>query len=66
MSHSFPHYHQLDAMDCGPTCLRMVAQKRTAKIQKSTVRERLRKRRHDAGAPAGKRERLFNLKMKEK
>ena len=22
---SFPHYHQLDAMDCGPTCLRMVA-----------------------------------------
>ena len=34
MSHSFPHYHQLDAMDCGPTCLRMVAKKRTAKIQK--------------------------------
>ena len=25
MSHSFPYYHQLDAMDCGPTCLRMVA-----------------------------------------
>jgi ATP-binding cassette, subfamily B, bacterial len=22
---SFPTYHQLDAMDCGPTCLRMVA-----------------------------------------
>jgi ATP-binding cassette, subfamily B, bacterial len=22
---SFPHYHQLDAMDCGPTCLRMIA-----------------------------------------
>lgn len=22
---SFPIYHQLDAMDCGPTCLRMVA-----------------------------------------
>jgi ATP-binding cassette subfamily B protein len=22
----FPHYKQLDAMDCGPTCLRMVAQ----------------------------------------
>lgn len=20
----FPHYHQLDAMDCGPTCLRMI------------------------------------------
>ena len=22
---TFPHYHQHDAMDCGPTCLRMVA-----------------------------------------
>ena len=22
---SFPHYHQPDMMDCGPTCLRMVA-----------------------------------------
>lgn len=22
---SFPHYTQLDAMDCGPTCLRMIA-----------------------------------------
>ncbi len=22
---SFPFYHQLDAMDCGPTCLRMIA-----------------------------------------
>ena len=22
---SFPHYKQLDAMDCGPTCLRMIA-----------------------------------------
>lgn len=21
----FPHYQQLDSMDCGPTCLRMVA-----------------------------------------
>ncbi|WP_394367958.1 cysteine peptidase family C39 domain-containing protein [Pedobacter gandavensis] len=20
----FPHYQQLDAMDCGPTCLRMI------------------------------------------
>lgn len=24
-SSSFPHYIQLDAMDCGPTCLRMIA-----------------------------------------
>lgn len=22
---SFPTYHQHDAMDCGPTCLRMIA-----------------------------------------
>ena len=21
----FPYYRQLDAMDCGPTCLRMIA-----------------------------------------
>ncbi len=25
MSHKFPHYLQPDAMDCGPTCLRMIA-----------------------------------------
>lgn len=25
MRKSFPHYTQLDAMDCGPTCLRMIA-----------------------------------------
>ncbi|MDR1222725.1 MAG: peptidase domain-containing ABC transporter, partial [Tannerella sp.] len=25
MINSFPHYTQLDAMDCGPTCLRMIA-----------------------------------------
>lgn len=25
MSRRFPHYQQLDKMDCGPTCLRMVA-----------------------------------------
>lgn len=23
---SFPHYHQLDTMDCGPTCLKIIAQ----------------------------------------
>lgn len=26
MKQIFPYYHQLDAMDCGPTCLRMIAQ----------------------------------------
>lgn len=25
MNRPFPHYHQLDAMDCGPSCLRMIA-----------------------------------------
>lgn len=25
MRNNFPHYTQLDAMDCGPTCLRMIA-----------------------------------------
>ena len=25
MLKSFPHYRQLDSMDCGPTCLRMIA-----------------------------------------
>lgn len=25
MLKSFPHYHQLDSSDCGPTCLRMIA-----------------------------------------
>lgn len=25
MKKSFPYYHQVDAMDCGPTCLRMIA-----------------------------------------
>ena len=31
MNNAFPHYSQLDAMDCGPACLRMVA-KRYAEI----------------------------------
>lgn len=25
MKRIFPHYHQLDSVDCGPTCLRMIA-----------------------------------------
>ncbi len=33
---SFPHYHQPDQMDCGPTCLRMVAKHygRTISLEK--------------------------------
>lgn len=36
MQNSFPHYTQLDAMDCGPTCLRMIARYygRTYSLQK--------------------------------
>lgn len=25
MFKSFPHYQQLDSMDCGPSCLRIIA-----------------------------------------
>lgn len=25
MKKVFPYYHQLDSVDCGPTCLRMIA-----------------------------------------
>lgn len=38
----FPHYRQLDAMDCGPTCLRMIA----AYYGKNYSLEMLRQRSH--------------------
>ena len=25
MMDTFPHYHQLESADCGPSCLRMIA-----------------------------------------
>ncbi len=40
MSQIFPHYTQLDAMDCGPTCLRMVARYHGKHYNLETLRER--------------------------
>ncbi len=37
---SFPHYHQPDAMDCGPTCLRIVARYFGKHYNIQTLRER--------------------------
>src|SRR5674476_347232 len=36
----FPFYKQLDAMDCGPSCLRMVAKYYGKNISLQTIRER--------------------------
>jgi len=35
----FPFYHQLDAMDCGPTCLRMVARHHGRTLSAQKLRE---------------------------
>lgn len=35
---SFPHYKQLDQMDCGPTCLRMVAKHHGKNFTLQTLR----------------------------
>ena len=40
MSKNFPHYHQLDAMDCGPTCLRMVAKHYGKHYSLETLRQK--------------------------
>ena len=40
MKISFPHYTQLDAMDCGPTCLRMVARHYGRHYTLQTLREK--------------------------
>ena len=37
---SFPHYKQLDAMDCGPTSLRIVAQHYGRHYSLQSLRER--------------------------
>ncbi|MDR3061032.1 MAG: peptidase domain-containing ABC transporter [Dysgonamonadaceae bacterium] len=36
----FPHYQQLDAMDCGPTCLRMIAKHYGRSYSLQTLREK--------------------------
>ena len=37
---NFPHYLQLDAKDCGPTCLRMIAKHYGKEYSLQTLRER--------------------------
>jgi len=37
---NFPHYHQLDAMDCGATCLRMIAKYYGKSYTSQTLRKR--------------------------
>lgn len=37
---SFPHYHQLDSSDCGPSCLRMIARHYGRSYTLETLRER--------------------------
>lgn len=37
---SFPHFHQLDASDCGPTCLRMIAKHYGCSYSVQYLRER--------------------------
>ena len=40
MRKSFPHYTQLDSMDCGPTCLRMIAKHYGRSYTLQNLRER--------------------------
>ena len=40
MKQTFPHYHQLDSADCGPTCLRMIAKYYGRSYTLETLRER--------------------------
>jgi len=40
MINNFPHFIQLDAMDCGPTCLRIVAKYYGHSFYFQTLREK--------------------------
>ena len=40
MAYRFPHYHQLDSADCGPSCLRMIARHYGRTYTLETLRER--------------------------
>lgn len=40
MKIAFPHYFQLDAMDCGPTCLRMISRYYGKIYSLQTLRDR--------------------------
>ncbi len=35
----FPHYHQMDQMDCGPTCLRMIARHYGRELDQDALRD---------------------------
>src|SRR5687767_12917798 len=37
---SFPHYRQLDSMDCGPTCLKMVSRYYGKSVDLHVLREK--------------------------
>ena len=37
---SFPHYHQLDSSDCGPSCLRMIGRHYGRSYTLENLRER--------------------------
>lgn len=37
---SFPHYYQLDSMDCGPTCLKIIAQHYGKRLSLPMLREK--------------------------
>lgn len=40
IKHKFPHYHQLDVKDCGPTCLRMIAKYYGKTFSREFLREK--------------------------
>ena len=40
MKYNFPHYIQLDSMDCGPTCLRMIARYYGRSYAQQNLREK--------------------------
>jgi len=40
MNKTFPHYIQLDSMDCGPTCLRMIAKYYGRNYNQQNLREK--------------------------
>ncbi len=39
LTKSFPHYHQTGQMDCGPTCLRIIAKHYGKSIRAQTLRK---------------------------
>lgn len=40
MRNLFPHYTQLDAMDCGPTCIRIISKYYGGNYSIQTLREK--------------------------